>query len=83
MDQLASPQEKPRAVFVPDMPSRDLATQLEEQWIEIANLHERAKALAAKRKHREAMAQQVSDAAVNDRLVTRVKPQKRANALDK
>jgi hypothetical protein len=44
---------------VSDTPPPDLASQLEEQRIEIADLHERVKALAAKRKDREALAQQV------------------------
>ena len=77
-------QESSRFVVVADFPSRDLATELEEQRIEIADLHERVKALAAKRKHREALAQQVSDAAASDAVVKRqARRQKNANILDK
>ena len=69
---------------MPDIPSRDLATELEEQRIEIADLHERVKALAAKRKEREALAQQVSDSATCDPLVKKqTKSPKGVNAVDK
>jgi hypothetical protein len=44
-------------------PPNDLGTELEQQRHEIADLQQRVKALAAKRKSREAMAQQVSDLA--------------------
>jgi hypothetical protein len=50
-------------VTVADNPSRDLTTELEQQRKEIAELQIRVRALAAKRKEREAMAQQVSDTA--------------------
>ena len=67
-----------------DTPPPDLATQLEEQRIEIADLHERVKALAAKRKDREALAQQVSDAAAGDPLTARqVRPARTATVADK
>jgi hypothetical protein len=69
---------------VSDTPSPDLATQLEEQRIEIADLHERVKALAAKRKDREALAQQVSDAAASDPLTARnLRDAKSAKVVDK
>lgn len=67
-----------------DTPPPDLATQLEQQRIEIADLHDRVKALAAKRKDREALAQQVSDAAAGEPLTARnVRPAKSANVIDK
>jgi hypothetical protein len=44
----------------------ELATELERQRHELADLQVRVRALSEKRKHREAMAQQVSDGAASD-----------------
>ena len=49
-------------------PPNHLGTELEQQRHEIAELQERVKALAAKRKSREAMAQQVRDRAIKSEL---------------
>ena len=78
---LHPPKESSGFMLVADVPSRNLANELEEQRVEIADLQERVKALAAKRKEREALAQQVSDAATSDALAAR--PRNSANAVDK